>query len=215
MDGDYFKADWIKTYDEASAPDPETMHIYGASDFAVSADKGDWTTHGVVGVDPEGKPFLLDLWRKQASSDVWVESFCDLVKKWKPIGWAFEKGQITSGVGPFLERRMRERRTYVARSSFPTRGDKAVRAQSFRGYIASHGLHVARRAPWYGILRQELLSFPAGRTDDIVDCLGLFGMLLDTVSRGRPLPAKGPPKFWDRWDKVFGIQDDIESWKVA
>src|SRR5207342_3011242 len=97
----------------------------GASDFAVTADAGDWTVHSVIGVDPEGKPHLLDLWRKQASSNVWVEAFCDLVKKWKPMGWAFEKGQIASGVGPFLERRQRERQTYVAKSSFPTRGDKA------------------------------------------------------------------------------------------
>ena len=213
MDGDYFKADWFKTYDVA--PANETMHIYGASDFAVSADKGDWTSHVVVGVDPDGKAYLLDLWRKQASSDVWVESFCDLVRKWKPMGWAFESGQITSGVGPFLERRMRERRTYVARTNFPTRGDKAVRAQSFRGYIASHGLHVARRAPWYGILRQEMLSFPAGRTDDVIDSLGLFGQLLDTVMRGNPLRPRVPKPLKDRWDKLFGETDEIENWKTA
>jgi hypothetical protein len=27
------------------------------------------------------------------------------VKKWKPARWAEEQGQITSGVGPFLQRR--------------------------------------------------------------------------------------------------------------
>jgi len=190
-DGDYFKAEWIRPYDVA--PDPETMRIYGASDFAVTADAGDWTVHSVIGVDPEGKPHLLDLWRKQASSNVWVEAFCDLVKKWKPMGWAFEKGQIASGVGPFLERRQRERQAYVAKSSFPTRGDKAVRAQSFRGYIASHGLHVALRAPWYATLRTEMLSFPAGRHDDIVDALGLVGQLLDRMLSGEKPQVPEPP----------------------
>jgi hypothetical protein len=38
-----------------------------------------------------------------------VEAFCDLVLTWCPIGWAEEQGQIRSGVGPFLERRMRGR----------------------------------------------------------------------------------------------------------
>jgi hypothetical protein len=56
-----------------------------------------------------------------------------LVQQWKPIGWAEEQGQIRAGVGPFLDRRMRERHAYVARAQFPTRGDKAVRAQSIRG----------------------------------------------------------------------------------
>ena len=210
-DGDYFKAEWIRPYDVA--PDPETMRIYGASDFAVTADAGDWTVHSVIGVDPEGKPHLLDLWRKQASSNVWVEAFCDLVKKWKPMGWAFEKGQIASGVGPFLERRQRERQAYVAKSSFPTRGDKAVRAQSFRGYIASHGLHVALRAPWYATLRTEMLSFPAGRHDDIVDALGLVGQLLDRMLSGEKPQVPEPPGNISGY-APFVAPSRLDDWKA-
>ena len=43
---------------------------------------------------------ILDRWRKQSASDEWIESFCDLVIEWKPVGWAEEKGQISAGVGP-------------------------------------------------------------------------------------------------------------------
>ena len=139
-DGDYFKAEWLKTYD--LGPARSSMRVYGASDYAVSSRDGDFTVHGIAGMDTEGRLYLLDMWRKQASSDEWVESFCDLVLKWKPIAWAEEKGQIASGVGPYLSRSQRERRAYVAREAFPTRGDKAVRAQSIRGYIAQHGLYV-------------------------------------------------------------------------
>jgi phage terminase large subunit-like protein len=78
--------------------------------------------------------------------------------QWKPIGWAEEQGQIRAGVGPFLERRMRERQTYVARAQFPTRGDKAVRAQSIRGRMELDGLYVPIRAPWYADFRAELLT---------------------------------------------------------
>jgi hypothetical protein len=46
--------------------------------------------------------YLLDRWRKQSSSDEWIEAFCDLVLEWKPMGWAEEKGQISAGVGPAL-----------------------------------------------------------------------------------------------------------------
>jgi hypothetical protein len=28
---------------------------------------------------PEGRMYLLDRWRKQSSSDEWIEAFCDLV----------------------------------------------------------------------------------------------------------------------------------------
>lgn len=191
-DGDYFKVEWLKPYEKA--PDPKTLRVYGGSDYAVTSDGGDFTVHAVVGLDPEGRMYLLDLWREQAASDVWIEAFCDLVKQWKPMGWAEEQGQIRSGVGPFLDRRQRERGAYVFREQFPTRGDKAVRAQSIRGRMALEGLYVPTGAEWYPELRSELLSFPAGKHDDQVDALGLVGQLLDKMTSGRHPPKPEAPK---------------------
>jgi predicted phage terminase large subunit-like protein len=128
--------------------------------------------------------YLLDCWRKQSASDEWIESFCDLVTEWKPIGWAEEKGQISASIGPALDRRCRERKAYIYREQFPTRGDKAVRAQSIRGLMALEGLYVPINAPWYQEFKSELLSFPAGKHDDQVDALGLIGQLLDQMVPG-------------------------------
>jgi predicted phage terminase large subunit-like protein len=191
-DGDYFKADWLKPYDKPPARD--TLRVYGGSDYAVTADGGDYTVHVVVGLDPEGRMYLLDLYRRQAASDEWVESFCDLVTEWKPIGWAEEQGQIKAGVGPYLDRRQRERKAYCAREAFPTRGDKAVRAQSIRGRMALEGLYVPINADWYPALRSELLSFPAGKHDDQVDALGLVGQLLDHMLAGQKPKQPDKPK---------------------
>jgi hypothetical protein len=46
--------------------------------------------------ESKNRMYLLDLWRGQTSSDVWIEAWCDLVKKWKPGFWAEEHGQIIS-----------------------------------------------------------------------------------------------------------------------
>jgi hypothetical protein len=46
--------------------------------------------------------YLLDLWRGQTASDLWIEAWCDLVRKWRPAFWAEEQGQIISGVGPAI-----------------------------------------------------------------------------------------------------------------
>lgn len=190
-DGDYFKSEWLRPYEKA--PARETLRVYGGSDYAVTADGGDFTVHVVVGLDPEGRMYLLDLWRGQTASDRWIEAFCDLVIQWKPMGWAEEQGQIRAGIGPFLERRQRERQAYVVREAFPTRGDKAVRAQSIRARMGIEGLYVPINAPWFAALRSELLSFPAGKHDDQVDALGLVGQLLD-----RMIAGSKPPKPEDR-----------------
>jgi predicted phage terminase large subunit-like protein len=210
-DGDYFKSEWLRPYEKA--PDPKTMRVYGGSDYAVTQDGGDYTVHAVVGIDPEGRMYLLDLWRRQAASDEWIESFCDLVIEHKPLGWAEEQGQIRSGIGPFLDRRQRERKAYVFREQFPTRGDKAIRAQSIRGRMALEGLYVPIGAVWYPELRSELLSFPAGKHDDQVDALGLVGQLLDRMTSGQhpPKPEKVLP--------VSGYKSTVsastDDWKSA
>src|SRR4026208_450449 len=189
-EGDYFKVAWLKPCEKL--PAREIMRIYGGSDYAVTADGGDYTVHLVVGLDPEGRMYLLDRWRKQSSSDEWIEAFCDLVIEWKPVGWAEEKGQISAGVGPALDKRQRERKAYCYRQQFPTRGDKAVRAQSIRGRMALESLHVPTWAGWDSEFKSELLSFPAGKHDDQVDALGLIGQLLDQVVPGQN--PKPPPK---------------------
>lgn len=180
--GDYFKAEWLIPVDHM--PPVEQMSIYGGSDYAVTSNGGDYTVHAVIGVCSANNIYLLDLWRQQASSDVWVDSFCALVRKWKPIGWAEETGQIKSGVGPFLIKRMIETGSYVAREQFPTRGDKAARAQSIRGMMALKGLRYHRDAPWFSDFKAELMSFPVGVHDDIVDSIGLVGQLIDRMATG-------------------------------
>jgi hypothetical protein len=100
--GSYFKDEWLLPH----VDDPPTsLSVYGGSDYAVTSGGGDYTVHVVLGIDHRNRMFLLDLWRKQADPKEWVEAYCDLVRRWKPVFWGEEKTQITSGVGPFIEQR--------------------------------------------------------------------------------------------------------------
>lgn len=182
-EGSYFLRHWIVP--ESRLPERDELHVYGASDYAVTEGGGDFTVHVVVGQDRDDRLWLLDLWRGQTASDVWAEAFIDLVLKWRPLGWAEETGQIRAAMGPLLERRMRERQAYVARRQFPTRGDKSVRAQSIRGRMALDGLRIPAAAPWRAEFEAELLGFPAGKHDDQVDALGLIGQILDVMATPR------------------------------
>lgn len=191
--GDYWRREWLHAVPPTHVPPRDTMRVYGGSDYAVTAGGGDWTVHAVVGLDPDDRPWLLDVWRARTASDFWVAAWCDLVKLWRPLTWAEEQIQITSGIGPWIDRASRERKAFTERMSFPTRGDKGIRAQSMRGIIASRGLWYADNLKERLNVESELLAFPNGRHDDIHDALGLIGQLLDLAIHGR-IKEKPKPK---------------------
>ena len=115
--------------------------------------EGDFTVHVIVGLDPDGTLYLLDLYRAQSDTATSVDAFLDLVRLWKPIGFAQEAGQINSSIGPFMRERMKQREIFVATETFPTKGDKTVRAQSIRGRLAVSGMFVPQADWWAEVAR--------------------------------------------------------------
>jgi predicted phage terminase large subunit-like protein len=183
--GDFFQRRWLHPVKKFEIPPVSEMRIYGASDYSTtSTGRNDYTVHVVMGIDTSDRPWILDLWRQRATTDLWIETWCRLVKHWKPMSWAEERGQILSGVGPFLDRRSRELHAYTDRQQFTSRFDKGIRAQSFRGYIATIGLWYDEASSWREEFEHEMLTFPASRHDDIVDAMSLCGQMLDYALMG-------------------------------
>ena len=208
--GSYFKDEWLFPY---VGDPPEFVNVYGGSDFAVTSDGGDWTVHVVVGIDPQKRMYLLDLWRQQSSSKVWIEAYCDLVCKHKPMWWAFEKGQIVAGLEPFIKQRSIERQAYTSTERFPTKGDKAIRSQSIRGRMELQGLYVPAAAKWLPDLRAELTAFPEGKHDDQVDALGLVGQLMDRYVPGY-IPKKPDNEKWPGYVVLGDTERNDYNWKT-
>ena len=199
MEGLLFQREDLRHYDPADldALLPR-LAIYGASDYAVTAEAGardpDWTVHTVFGVDPEWRVYVLDQWRGRTTPDKWVEAVLDLARRWKPILWIEEDGQIVRGVGPFLRRRMIETSTFFQRRQLVSAVSKEQRAASLGGIIAMNRLYLPRATPWGRDLEAELLSFPAGKHDDQVDTLSLFARQLDSIMQGAaPAADTAPP----------------------
>jgi predicted phage terminase large subunit-like protein len=170
------------------------MHVYVASDFATIAGRGDWTVHIALGCDPEDNLWVLDMWRQQADTATSVDALLDMVRQWKPLVAVQEKGQLANAIGPFLRKRMDERKIWFATELFAARAEKSVRCQAIRGMVAVRALRVPADAPWYHIFRSETLEFPVSAHDDIPDCLGLCGQILNHMHAGSPLPQKKVPK---------------------
>jgi len=211
-EGDYFRREWFRYYDNL----PSHLRIYGASDYAVTAKGGDYTVHLVAGIDPDDNLYIVDVWRQQTESHHWVEAFLDLVAKHKPLKWAEETGQIIKSIGPFLDKRMRERRVYCAREQMTSVADKPTRARSFQARASMGKVYLPHQAPWVADFVGELLMFPAGKNDDQVDAAGMIGRMLDQMVSGRaPRPIEPQRDKWNRaWNKRAQEQN-AGSWKVG
>lgn len=199
--GLYFEREWL-VLDEP--PPREEMRILGASDYAVTEGGGDYTIHWIGGLDKEGRLHLLDLYRKQASAADWVDAFKSMVQTWKPVEWGEEEATIMKSVGPFLERRMKEQpRAFVRRVGFKPVADKPTRARTLQALMADNKIVVSPSKPWLADFVAEMMSFPAGNHDDMIDALAILAQL--SQEKARPTgQASARPRTYSTSDTVLG-----------
>jgi predicted phage terminase large subunit-like protein len=201
-DGTFFLRDWFKRHDDA----PAKGHIYITSDYAVTEDGGDWTAHLVWNYH-EDTLTLIDGWTGQTSADVWIEELLRLVKQHRPLCYFGEAGVIVKAVKPMLTRRMNELRVFARTEWIPSISDKPTRARAFQARAAMGKVSLPKTDLGEKVLNQ-LLSFPAGKHDDLVDTCALMGMVIDMAHPGftpaapepltRPRDYRPPPKA-DNW----------------
>lgn len=204
-EGTFFRRDWFKHWQRR----PDSLHVYGTSDYAVTDGGGDYTVHRVWGVAPNGDLYRLDGWRGQATADQWIEAKLDLIARHKPLAWFGEAGVIMKAVEPMLVRRMRERRVFCRLVWMPSIADKPTRARGIQARMAMGAVYFEPDADL-----EEFVRFPAGKHDDDVDTASLIGRALDEAH-----PAIAPieiarPRERDRWDRAFSA-DDGDNWKTA
>lgn len=187
-DGDYFTTDMIHRYTKA----PKNLIYYGASDYAVTHDGGDFTEFGIFGVDTEANIYIVDWWRGQKTTDIWIDAQIDLIEKWKPALWFGEGGVIQKSIEPFLRKRMKERKVIQYLTWLSSSQDKPTRARSIQGRMSMNMVYFpteSESCEWVNGLTSQLLKFPNGTFDDGVDVMSLIGRGLDTL-RNATIPRE-------------------------
>lgn len=197
---------------------PMHLNFYGSSDFAVTANAGDYTVHGVWGVDPDDNIYLCDFWRGQTKSDKWIEEMIRMSQAFPGLGlWGAPRDQIKRSLGPFWRKELHRTKTYVQIIDLPDAGDKPTKARSFQGRHAQGRIYFDKDAPWWPDVDLEMGMFPVGH-DDIIDMMGVLGRMLDMVNAGT-VPKEeddGAPLRPPRDDgyKRIGTDDgDYEDWR--
>lgn len=200
-DGEYFTRDMIQYYDPEDV-DFDAMRYYCAWDLAIGKrDRNDYTVGMVIGVNEIDELFVVDVVRGRFDGFEIVERILDLYEEWTPSMIGIEKGHIEMALGPFLEKRIRERGLYEAyiKDLKTGRRDKEARARAIQGRMQQGMVYFPRDQIFTGPLVAELLRFPGGIHDDQVDALSWLGLMM-TEFASYQAPVYKIPSWRDKLD---------------
>jgi hypothetical protein len=214
-EGDFFKREWFEAhrYDLGKHP---AIIAYGAGDYAVTKDGGDYTELGIGGFDSDYHLWLTDWWGGQVDPLDWMTAQLSMIKRHNILHWTSEQGVIRRSVESTINARKKESIRNRTGRNFTMHwlahiGDKAAKARGFQMMAMAGEVHIPR-CKWGDELIDQLVSFIPGANlrDDKVDVCGFFGRILDQVY-GPTVVAQEKEREVDPYG--FEEQEEI-SWKT-
>ena len=165
------------------ADPPDYLEYYAAIDFAITKKtKSDYTVIAIAGVDDEGILHIVDIRRGRWDGYEIIENMFWVQEKYAPNLFIAEKGQIKHTLDAFLNAEMMKRGQFINLHAVTPKVDKEQRAKPLQARMRAGGVRFNFEKKWYPELLDEMLVFPRGQHDDIVDALAYIGLTLDKVS---------------------------------
>lgn len=202
-EGVYFKKEWFQFLPTNTIT--HDHNVYTAWDFAIGTkQQNDYTVGATVTQDPSGSVVVEDIHRMKGGTFDIVEAMLNTAESFSKVGGGsyilgVEDGQIWKAIEPVLRQRMNERKLFPSIQVLKPLSDKAVRARPLQARLDQRKLWFLAGTSWLEDTLQELLRFPGGAHDDIVDALAwAVRLTLDNAPR-RVTPPKAAKSWKDRF----------------
>lgn len=182
-----FKKDWFKYFETL----PKKRTTFAFIDPALSeADTSDYTGVVVVHVDQDGTWYIPYARRHRLNPTQLVEFIFKLNQEFKPNAIGFEEIAFQKAILYFFNEEMRRRKTIVPITGIKYPPDKSKQTRILSLVPRFEWGHVCL-SPGLTDLELELLQFPRGAHDDLIDALASIELIAHPPD-SRPEQLKKP-----------------------
>lgn len=188
------------------------LNYYISGDFAISEnERADYTALVVGGMDEDGILHIVNVIRERMDGLQIVDTMLMLQKVYDPIAFGIEDTQITKSIGPFLNRSMIERNTFINIIPIkPHKSDKITRARSMQARMRAGAVKFQKNTEWYQTLEDELMRFPRDRHDDQVDAMSYLGLMIDRIIEAPTKEEQEDEEYYDEMEES-GLNEEGRS----
>lgn len=189
LDAQSFKKEWFRYYQEL----PPRVNYFAFIDPALSeSDGADYTGCVVVAVDTDNRRYVVFARRYRITPTEIVKLIFDVNRKFKPRAFGIEEVAYQKALLYFTAEEMRRRNELV-----PIVGVKPPTDKTKQMKI----LEMVPRFEWGHIflsqgltdLETELLTFPRGAHDDLIDALASMNTIIIAPEKERPVQRTPHP----------------------
>ena len=187
-----FKREYFRYYE--GRLDLNNMNIYTTVDLAVSLKvNADYSAIVTIGVNPEGHWFVLDIEYGRYDPTTTMDAVFSAVQKWHPLCVGIETVAYQAALKHFLEKEMPKRGTFFRIEELKAEKKKELRIDALQPRFAVGSVWFKRYAQWLDKLESELLAYPHGAHDDVIDALAYMEQIANA-----PATIKWSDASWNR-----------------
>lgn len=160
--GHIFKREWITYYEEK--PPREGLNVYIACDLAISQNSSaDYFALVVAGMDIDGMWYLLDIYKGHIGFSKQLEVISEKTAYWQPLIVGIESISYQKSLLDSLQRE-----GFVPAIGIHNSAPKESRIRSLQPMFEQGRIKISED---HEAFVQELLDFPGGEHDDMIDAL--------------------------------------------
>lgn len=156
----------------------EECSVYVAVDLAISEkETADFTSVCTVAINPENNWFILEIDYGRYDPSQTIDAIFRQVQKYRPILVGVEKVAYQASVKHYLEKEMPKRNIWFTVKDLEAQQKKELRISVLQPRFKTGSVWFPMGASFLSELESELMSFPKGLHDDLIDSLAYISQI--------------------------------------